>query len=101
MAHFAPVSGYHIGGDRQPGGAAELGHHLPAGETLLGAARIFGVGQNILQPFTQRDGLIQQPAPLGSTVMRASGKRFFSARAVSISCSPGSTPPLSLKSLKP
>ncbi|VAO00405.1 Uncharacterised protein [Klebsiella pneumoniae] len=61
MAHFAPVSGYHIGGDRQPGGAAELGHHLPAGETLLGAARIFGVGQNILQPFTQRDGLIQQP----------------------------------------
>ena len=30
-----------------------------------------------------------------------SGKRFFSALAVSISCSPGNTPPLSLKSLKP
>ncbi len=101
MAHFAPVSGYHIGGDRQPGGAAELGHHLPAGETLFGAARIFGVGQNILQPFTQRDGLIQQPGAVRVDGDARIRETLFSARAVSISCSPGSTPPLSLKSLKP
>ena len=61
MAHFTPVGGDHIGGDRQPGGTTELGHHLPAGETLLGTARIFGISQDILQPFAQRDGLIQQP----------------------------------------
>lgn len=101
MAHFTPVGGDHIGGDRQPGGTTELGHHLPAGETLLGTARIFGISQDILQPFAQRDGLIQQPGAVrvdGDARLR---KTLFSAHAVSISCSPGSTPPFSLKSLKP
>ena len=37
-------------------------------------------------------------APLGSSVTRASGKRFAIAVTASISCSPRSTPPLSLKS---
>jgi hypothetical protein len=40
-------------------------------------------------------------APFGSRVMRASGKRSARAVTASISASPRSTPPLSLKSLKP
>ncbi len=38
------------------------------------------IGKNIIQPFAQRNGFIKQPSPLGSTVIRASGKRFFNAR---------------------
>ncbi len=40
------------------------------------------LGKNIIQPFAQRNGFIKQPCPLGSTVIRASGKRFFNARTV-------------------
>ncbi len=39
--------------------------------------------KNIIQPFAQRNGFIKQPCTVGSTVIRASGKRFFNARTVS------------------
>ena len=65
MAHFTPVGGYHVGCYRQTGCTAELGHHFAARKTLFSAAWIFGVGQNIVQPFTQGDGFIQQPGTVG------------------------------------
>ena len=61
MPHFAPVGGYHVSRHRQPGGAAELSHHFPTGKALFSAARIFGIGQDILQPLAQRNRFIQQP----------------------------------------
>ena len=61
MAHFTPVGGDHVGRNRQPGSAAKFGHHLAARKSLLGAARIFRVGQHVAQPFAQRDSFIQQP----------------------------------------
>lgn len=44
---------------------------------------------------------LSDQAPLGSRVMRASGKRSARAVTASISPAPRNTPPLSLKSLKP
>lgn len=101
VAHFAPVSGDHVGRNRQPGSAAEFGHHLAARKALLGAARIFRVGQHVAQSFAQRDSFIQPPGAVridGDACLR---EAFFNARTLSISCSPGRTPPFSLKSLKP
>ncbi len=76
MPHLPPVGGDHIGGGRQARRAAELGHHFAAGEALFGAARIFRIGQHALQLFTNLNGLLKQPAPFGSRVTRAFGKRF-------------------------
>ena len=65
MAHFAPVSGDHVRRHRQPRGATELCHHFATRETLLGATRIFCIGEHIVQPFAQRDRLIKQPGAVG------------------------------------
>ncbi len=47
VAKLAPVGGDHVGGGGQAGGAAEFGHDLSAGEALLGAAGIFGIGEDV------------------------------------------------------
>ena len=89
MAHLTPVGGYHIRCYRQTGCTAKLGHHFAAGKTLFCAARIFGVGQNIVQPFTQGDSFIQQPGTVRvnrntrireALFQRASGVDFLLAR---------------------
>lgn len=101
MTHFAPVGGDHVGRDGQAGRPSKLRHHFTTGETLLSAARVFRIGKDIIQPFAQRNGFIKQPGTIGINGNPRIRKRFFNARTVSISCSPGNTPPLSLKSLKP
>ena len=102
VAQLAPVGGDHVGRGRQAGGAAELGHHLAAREAVLGAARVFGVGERrrACRGTGGSRPSSSQP-PFGSSVTRASGKRSCSATTASISSSPRSTPPFSLKSLKP
>jgi hypothetical protein len=40
VRELAPVGGDHVGRRRQAGRAAELGHHLAAGKTVLGAALV-------------------------------------------------------------
>ena len=65
VAHLPPVGGDHIGGGRQPGGAAELRHHLAAGITLLGAARIFRIGQHSFQLLAEQDRLVERPGAVG------------------------------------
>ena len=79
VPHLAPVGGDHVGGGRQAGGAAEFGHDFPSGVTVLGAAGIFGVGQHMLLSRQRRMASSKDQAPLGSMVMRASGKRSASA----------------------
>lgn len=59
VSHFTPVGGNHIGRYRQSCRAAELRHDFTTRESLLRAARIFRVGQYIIQPFAQRNGFIQ------------------------------------------
>ncbi len=49
----------------QPGGAAELRHHLAAGEPAFGAAGVLGVGHDALHPLAQADGFVQEPAAVG------------------------------------
>ena len=65
MAHFAPVGGNHVGRDGQAGRPSKLSHHFTTGETLLSAAWIFSIGENIIQPFAQRNGFIKQPCTVG------------------------------------
>ena len=62
MGHFAPVSGDHVGGGAQAGGAAELGHHLAARENAFGAAGVFGVSEFFVAVAAQTDGVLQKPA---------------------------------------
>ena len=59
---LAPVGGDHVGRGRQAGGAAELGHHLAAGEAVLGAARVLGIGDDAAHVAHQPDRVLQQPA---------------------------------------
>lgn len=101
MAHLPPVGGDHIGCGRQASCATELSHHFTPGETLLRTTRIFCISQRPFQVFTNFNRFVQRPAPLGSSVIRACGKRCASATIDSASSSPASTPPFSLKSLKP
>lgn len=101
MAHLPPVGGDHIGCGRQASRATELCHHFTPGETLLRTTRIFCISQRTFQVFTDFNRFVQRPAPLGSRVIRACGKRCASATIDSASSSPASTPPFSLKSLKP
>ena len=61
MAHFTPVGGDHVSGDRQACRTAEFRHHFTAGISLFRPARIFRIGQHVVQPFAQRDGFVQQP----------------------------------------
>ena len=95
---FAPVGGDHVGRGGQAGGAAKLRHDLAAGEALLGAARIFGVGQHMLLAAAESHGFLEGPGAVGIERDARSGNRSASAVTVSISCAPGKTPPLSLKS---
>ena len=61
MAQLAPVGRDHVGGRRQAGGTAELGHHLAARIAAFGAARVFGVGQHGVLVAHQPRGLGQRP----------------------------------------
>ena len=101
MSHLTPVGRNHIGRGRQPRSATEFRHHFTAREALLSPARVLRVGQHAFQLLADRNRFIERPAPFGSSVTRACGKRFASAVTASASSSPASTPPFSLKSLKP
>ena len=65
VAHLPPVGRDHVGRGGQTGGTAELGHHFTTGVAVLGAARVFGIGQHTMQVAAQGDGLIQRPAAVG------------------------------------
>ncbi|MNG32630.1 hypothetical protein D3C84_1186940 [compost metagenome] len=59
MAHLSPVGGDHVGGGGDAGGAAELGHRLATGITVLRAAWVLGVGQHLALTLAQADRLVQ------------------------------------------
>ena len=61
VPHLTPVGRDHVGGGWQPGGATELRHYFTSGEPLLGAARIFRVGQHAFKLLTDFDRLIKRP----------------------------------------
>src|SRR5436305_736296 len=61
VAHLAPVGGDHVGGGRDTGGAAELGHDFAAGVALFGAAGIFGIRENIVPAAAKLDGFGETP----------------------------------------
>ena len=60
--HLPPVGGNHVGGCRQSGGAAELGHHFAAGKAVFGAAGVFGVRDDVARIAHQANGVLEQPA---------------------------------------
>jgi hypothetical protein len=62
VAELAPVGRDHVGRRRQAGRAPELGHHLAAGEAVLGAARVLGVGDDAAHVAHQADRVLQEPA---------------------------------------
>ena len=61
VTHFAPVSGNHIRGRRQARLATELGHDLTPGKAFLRAARILGIGENVVLTSAQPHSLFQRP----------------------------------------
>ena len=65
VRELAPVGGDHVGCGGQAGGAAELGHDLAAGEAVLGAAGIFGVGEDVLFVRAEADGFVERPGSVG------------------------------------
>ena len=73
VAELAPVGGHHVGRRRQSGGAAELGHHLAARETVFCAAGVFGIGHDAAQIAHQPDCVLEQPAAV--RVQRHAGLR--------------------------
>ena len=68
MAHLPPVGVDHVGGGGHHGGLAELGHDLPAGEAVLGAAGVLHVGQHRLEQGSHLQRLLQTPGPVGVQV---------------------------------
>ena len=74
---------------------------VPAREPALGADRVLGVGEDVAQILDSSTASASSQPPFGSRVTRASGKRAARACTAATSCSPGSTPPLSLKSVNP
>jgi hypothetical protein len=79
VRQLPPVGGDHVGGRGQAGGAAELGHHLAAGEAVFGAAGVFGIGHHAAHALAQADGVLQQPAAVGVERDAGLGKRSCSA----------------------
>ena len=65
MHHLAPVGGDHVGGGGQAGGAAEFRHHLAAGEAVLRAAGVLGIGHHAAHVAHQADGVLQEPPAVG------------------------------------
>ncbi|MDT4825888.1 hypothetical protein FQZ97_591830 [compost metagenome] len=65
VAHLAPVGRDHVGRGGQAGGGTELGHHFAAGIAVLGAARVFCVGQHAAPVAAQAHGLGQRPGAVG------------------------------------
>jgi hypothetical protein len=65
VRHLPPVGGHHVGGRGHAGGAAELGHDLPARVAVLGAARILGVGEQVAAPAAKRNRLGERPRAVG------------------------------------
>ena len=61
MRQLTPVGGNHVGCRGQAGGAAELGHHLPARKAVFGAARVFGIRHHAFHAPHQANGVFQQP----------------------------------------
>src|SRR5579884_1105368 len=59
MRELALVRSHHVGCGRQPRGAAKFSKDLAAGIPLLGAARIFRVGEDVLFAGTKSDRLLQ------------------------------------------
>lgn len=101
MAHLPPVGGDHIGCSRQTCRATELCHHFTPGETLLRTTRIFCISQRTFQVFTDFNRFVQRPGTVRIERNTRLRKRCASATIDSASSSPASTPPFSLKSLKP
>ena len=73
---LALVGGDHVGRRRQAGGAAELGHHLAAGEAVFGPARVFGVGQHVVTAAQQPGRFGQRPAAVRVERDARRGKPF-------------------------
>ncbi len=65
VLELAPVGGDHVGCGGEAGGAAEFGHDLAAGEALLGAAGVFGVGEDVLFVGAEGDGFGEGPGAVG------------------------------------
>ena len=80
VAELAPIGGDHVGRSRQAGGLAEFGHDLPPGESFFGAARVFGVGEDVMQVLAQCDSLFQRPGAVGVKRDAGVGEAFLQCR---------------------
>ena len=65
VLQLAPIRRDHVRRGAQAGGPAELRHDLAAGEAALGAARVLGVGQRVLEVAADADGLGERPGAVG------------------------------------
>ena len=97
-----PVGGDHVGRRRNAGGAAEFGHDFAAGDSRFRRRRGLRHRPAHLLIAAQRDGFLERPRAVRiERDARFRESAAASAAQASISCSPGSTPPFSLKSLNP